>query len=825
MARAFLSHSSFDKDFVGKVYESLGAAKAVFDSKTFRKNCDLVEQIDHGIGDCEVYVLFSSKEALASGWVTSEMDLAREMRTRWKIGRFLVFQLDDTSWSDLPSWMSRYVVSCPPSPEHAALRILDELMGARRVSERFVGRQDDVRVISTEILDRENVPSFLYLSGPIGIGRRSLAEAAFKEIYPDIGSHKIRITIDAYDDLATLHRKLLRFSSNWRARQLVEESIRFEKLSSELKIIELARLLETVSVSFRQIVVLDVGSSILDEDGRPLAWFSSLLDVLSVADYPYVWVVSQRFMGGQKFPSGIFHAVQPLNDTNSKYLFKLLMNEFSISFPSLSERENIEQSIIGHPGLIHKVCNYLRVNPSYKPNKTHNGVVKLIAEQVESILKDFVSINPSCEEVVALFGETGILSYEDIEHISTQWLDFDKAIEALIDAGIVVSEGGEYYLASYLQRVARDFPVNNSDKILSARKLLFSRIESIGEEDFIPTNVLDSRIVEIIASGEPVRGYVRNLVMPSQQLKAARRCYDREDYEGSLRLAKECFEQSYKLSDKGKLEAWRLLGLSAIRRSDYNSFEYFESNLKNLPSGKQRDAIYAFARGFRSRYEGDLRNARMYFREIDFAGSADSHVYRELAYIYTFEGSFDEALSVVEKGLKLAPDNVYMLDMKAFAMLEKYKKSRDDRLLSQIDDCLDALKSADERSGANFYVVRASTRDVIAKKDFSSLSEVYRARSALPVMAKVSLLGLLSFQSKNDQFKSLLGELSKTRRVNKLADIEIARVEIEHAAVSGDISAASSLLKRFGKRFTEQCELDLQAFIRRNEGFQLRKDD
>ena len=582
--------------------------------------------------------------------------------------------------------------------------------------------------------------------------------------------------------------------------------------------------METVSVSFRQIVVLDVGSSILDEDGRPLSWFSSLLDILSIADYPYVWIVSQRFMNGQKFPSGIFHAVQPLSDANSKYLFKLLMNEFSIAFPNVIEKDSIEQSVIGHPGLIHKVSNYLRVNPSYKPNKTHNGIVKLIAEQVESILKDFVLRNPSCEEVVAFFGETGILSYEDIEHISLQWPDFDKSIGALIDAGIVVSENGEYYLANYLQRVARDFPANNSDRILSARKLLFSRIESIGEEDFIPTSVLDSRIVEIIASGGAVKGYVKNLVMPSQQLKAARRCYDREDYEGALRLAKDCFEQSFKLSDKGKLEAWRLLGLSAIRRNDAESFTYFESNFRALPSGKQRDAIYAFARGFRSRYEGDLRNARMYFREIDSAGSADSHVYRELAYIYTFEGSFDEALSVVEKGLKLAPENVYMLDMKAFAMLEKYKKGRDNRVLSDIDECLDALRAADERSGTNFYVVRASTRDVIAKKEISSLSDVYRARAGLPVMARVSLLGLLSFQGKDDQFKSLLAELGKTRRSNKLADIEIARIEIEHSAASGDIQAASSLLRRFGKRFTEQCELDLQSFIRRNEGFRLRKE-
>ncbi|QNB17045.1 TIR domain-containing protein [Paraburkholderia tropica] len=114
MNKAFLSHNSFDKDFVGAVFDRLGALQSIYDKETFKRNCDLAEQIREGLYDSKVYVLFLSRAALDSGWVRNELDLANELKTKWQIKEFLIFQLDDTNWSDLPAWASRFVVSCPP---------------------------------------------------------------------------------------------------------------------------------------------------------------------------------------------------------------------------------------------------------------------------------------------------------------------------------------------------------------------------------------------------------------------------------------------------------------------------------------------------------------------------------------------------------------------------------------------------------------------------------------------------------------------------------------------------------------------------------------
>lgn len=54
MSKAFLSHNSFDKDFVEKVFNKLGAARAIYDKVTFKKNCDLSEQIRDGLEDADI---------------------------------------------------------------------------------------------------------------------------------------------------------------------------------------------------------------------------------------------------------------------------------------------------------------------------------------------------------------------------------------------------------------------------------------------------------------------------------------------------------------------------------------------------------------------------------------------------------------------------------------------------------------------------------------------------------------------------------------------------------------------------------------------------
>lgn len=816
MSKAFLSHNSFDKDFVGEVFEKLGALQAVYDKETFRRNCDLTEQIQSGLNECQVYVLFLSKAALDSGWVSNELDLARELKTKWSINKFLIFQLDDTNWSKLPTWAARYVTSCPPSPDQVALRIRDELKKNATHLQAPYGRDEDIRALNEAVLELDKPPKFIFLSGPTGIGRRTIVQALYNTFYQDIGQHKITATLGAHDDITALYRNLLGFSANWRARELFEETDRFTGLSEPEKIAELSKLIYRITASFQQVLILDVGGFAFGSDQKPLGWLVALLETLDDSNYPYLIVLSSRYIE-TRMNGGIFYHVKPISEENSKYLFKILLNQHKISFPNKKEKEIIEGSVIGHPGLISSVVNYLRHNPHYRPNKTHNSIIQLINAQIERMLLDFIKDRPNIEQAVAFFGEAFVMSYADITAVAAKWPDFYDAVSQLLDAGFLVDQNKNYQLAPYIQRYANKLVDRHFSSLSSARKALFESSDIEDESTFVPTQLLDARIVEHFTSGTALPRYMSNLVMPAQQLKAARREYDASHYKHALQLSKEAYDQTTKLSANGVIESWRLIGLSAIRIPSEDDFAFFSDEYNKIPKTERRDATFFFAKGLKARLQGNLREALPNFEKIVDAGMADAHCLREAAYIYAFDGRYELASQRIVEARRLAPSNPYIIDIESFILLEQFRKSKDTAFLSKFESCLERLESADEREGTNFSRIRRSMLDVFAYNQLDELRFIYNDRSSLPIHAKLSLLDTLSSKGKNDQYEQLFSEIDRAIRTskNRLAEIEFARIQITHLAYIGLPKDAEGILNKFRQKFTEHCAESLARLIDR----------
>lgn len=70
--KAFLSHSSQDKQFVGAVAKELGRQFCVFDEQVFETGNEFKDSIERGLDESSVFVLFASRKALESIWVKFE---------------------------------------------------------------------------------------------------------------------------------------------------------------------------------------------------------------------------------------------------------------------------------------------------------------------------------------------------------------------------------------------------------------------------------------------------------------------------------------------------------------------------------------------------------------------------------------------------------------------------------------------------------------------------------------------------------------------------------------------------------------------------------
>ena len=106
--KAFLSHTSSDKDLVGLVHQKLENQNAWYDAANIENGESIPEKINEGLKYATHYVLFWSRKACESNWVRAELNAAfvRMMANKCK---FMIFILDNTP---LPELLQPYKYEC-----------------------------------------------------------------------------------------------------------------------------------------------------------------------------------------------------------------------------------------------------------------------------------------------------------------------------------------------------------------------------------------------------------------------------------------------------------------------------------------------------------------------------------------------------------------------------------------------------------------------------------------------------------------------------------------------------------------------------------------
>src|ERR1700752_240316 len=94
--KAFLSHSSKDKDLVIAVHESLEKNSTWLDRAEIEWGDLFLEKIADGLEAATDFLLFWSKHAAKSEWVRLEVNMAFILRLRDTAIRLRVITLDDT---------------------------------------------------------------------------------------------------------------------------------------------------------------------------------------------------------------------------------------------------------------------------------------------------------------------------------------------------------------------------------------------------------------------------------------------------------------------------------------------------------------------------------------------------------------------------------------------------------------------------------------------------------------------------------------------------------------------------------------------------------
>ncbi len=94
--KAFLSHSSKDKELVRSVAYELGRQFCLFDEQAFETGVEFRDSIENSFEKTSLFVFFASQEALKSAWVEFEIEEAWYGNLQGSLRHAVVFLIDSS---------------------------------------------------------------------------------------------------------------------------------------------------------------------------------------------------------------------------------------------------------------------------------------------------------------------------------------------------------------------------------------------------------------------------------------------------------------------------------------------------------------------------------------------------------------------------------------------------------------------------------------------------------------------------------------------------------------------------------------------------------
>jgi len=668
IVRAFLSHSSTDKEFVRGVVRELGDLACVFDERSFESGAEFRTSIEEHLEDSDVLVLFASKNSIKSDWVKFELDEAWYQKLRGRLSHSLVFLMDDhTHYSDLPTWLQRARVDHIQSAKTAARTIqtlLNRTLAAIRPRP-FVGRGREIKEIEEQLqpLDGSDAPRAIFISGLPGIGRKTLVSNTVSSHFLRQQAVQISIPIDCTPaDIAVLLKSEVTRYNTLEAR--AAQAKRISALDDDAALVESIDALASISRS-RELPVLVDSGGILDEDGYVRKPIASLLAAIP-DPHARVVIVSNRRPKGREDQWWATTMVRELGESDMKRLILILAEHYELSLRA-DQATEVASSCRGYPPSAYFAVSWAR---EYGADALIADKHPLVRNRSRAFVKHLsgLSIDSPDEQILVT-----LASYSPIPHstlsraLGIDSVTLSRSVVKLVDLALIETTDLGYTISKPIEAAVTS--VFGFASFTTASSIADSLAATLrAEQDNVPLELMR---VMFRASLFSDRSDLQQTVfgLASDLIAVAERHYHARDYELAAKMALLAVEQrpesgsarEYLVKSLVKLERW-----DEADREINNSERYIH---------KRR---VAFLRGFSCRSQNRRKDAISHYKQAEAFGHGGVALNRELASCYLHEGKLGEARKHAKKALKSDPDNRYVLDL----MVQIAEKIGDEDLLS-----------------------------------------------------------------------------------------------------------------------------------------------
>ncbi len=678
--KAFLCHSSTDKEYVRIVARRLSRARAMYDEMCFLPGVDFRDSIIKGLDSSDLFVFFVSRESLKSIWCRFELGEAeRRINTKSLRGALAIIIDKSINYNQLPKWMRPSKAIVQPRPVLAAREIQSSLLSVFKpeLKKPFVGRESTLGRFAASLI--ENVPDassrIFCIYGLDGIGRRTFLSRALEDnLSLRLGPSVI---IDSTRSLDDIYLWALDETEDLVSRKkIAEKMLEFNDLDEKNKYIKIADQLKIICESSFVPCLIDEGG-ILTDEGWYLDKYISLMGEFMRYDDANIAFIHKRHPRLQDLQARFALtevSVNPIDPDSMRLLIHQIFRPLNIRMSSAGVDELIDY-LDGYPPAAYMSAGYAE----------KYGFESLLADK--SILQEFKARVFARYISELKLSEQGwaILQYLAGEQsLPLNVLSVALAIDVsslvpimreLIDLSLIVMHEDSFAISKPVRTaVQRARGLIRKEEYERMASDLTQRFWS--GNDASPTiEVVDATLHAVARSGSIDFEPYTDLVRPSIVHRMAKEAYDRKQWGIALTYA----ERTIRM-DPTRSEA-RVIQFKALVRLE--EWPRAEAVLKEIAD--TGDRIEFYLRGFLAWKRRRYTEAIEHFQSALDAGHQASAVYRDYAECLYRIGQYDRALDKIRVVQGRDPGNVFILDLICRICIDGKKFDQAEEYLKQLD--------------------------------------------------------------------------------------------------------------------------------------------
>ncbi|MEG0938974.1 MAG: toll/interleukin-1 receptor domain-containing protein [Comamonas sp.] len=668
--RAFLSHSSTNKEFVRAVANELGRQYCLFDEQVFEDGEQFKAAIETMLDESAAFVLFVGEDTLSRIWVEFEIDEAWYRKLEARISKALVFLLTPSiSLKELPTWLIRAKISSVTSAKTTAREVrhhLEELLRSKQQSQ-FEGRSSDIESLQKLLTPLgQRPPRIVGVYGLPNVGRRTFVNKAaqLSLSYPKT----LEVVVGRSDTLAAVSIKLANLLEPFSTKEGFEAIIASIQQQTEDQVLHrcIANL-RAANLHKELPYLLDEGG-LLTPDG---AFAEPVQKLLARADEEgdlYLFTVSSR-----RPPATIPSLnIRPLAEEASQRLIAKIadVEKVQLSAPQIRE---IAEYVNGYPP-----CAYFAVDQAkeYGVQSVIMDKNRLVQFRTSAFVKfldekQLTSEQRSILLVLARYSPVPAQVLAKVLNLNDQVLISN--LVALVDHSLVVPDSnGLYGIAgpvseAVLTQFRNDTEIDH-ERVFSALKELLAL-----EDEELPRLQLYRQLMKAA-----LRTGVREkdiFHFTSDLITFAEDFYHRREYRQCIDAARLAVAESEK-SVSGRDFLIRALIQEALWKDAEDELKIFHSY------APIRD--WHFLNGFFHRKAGRLTSAISEFHLAEKHGRGGTALHREIANGYFLLGDLPKAKQYIASGLGIR-ENRFLIDLKVQIAIAEGQEEEARRVLVRLE--------------------------------------------------------------------------------------------------------------------------------------------